>query len=152
MGRKEVLSLAAIEGKMGLIPDIARKLEANDIRRVVIVEDRLKNLVSAKKAMQDAVPSLDVFPVWVRVGMYRNKFESGRENAEWLEWAHAIDTIGGLSTTLESNHVFEDDIPVAVLFDLDGPLHDDDLRKTLQVDAVLAALLRHGWIGKAGEN
>jgi hypothetical protein len=145
--RGEALSVAAIEGKMDLIPEIAARLVERGVQRVVIVEDRLKNLIWAEDSIRLQAPSLEVFPVWVRVGIYRDEFDKEMGPDESVRWSHAIDDIGQLSQMLEEYAVLEEGIKVAAIFDLDGPLHDDEMRKKLQTQAVMRELLERGWIG-----
>lgn len=143
---KEVLSVIAIEGKMKFIPELVEKLKEKEIKKIVIVEDRVKNLVQAMRLIREASPEMEVFPVWVRVGPFKNKGEEGKTIDEWESELHAIHSIAELSEMLEKNNVFGEEIKVASVFDLDGPLHDDDKRKKLQTEAVIRALGEKGWI------
>ncbi|NLC30790.1 MAG: hypothetical protein GX765_01930 [Candidatus Moranbacteria bacterium] len=141
---KEVLSIVAIEGKMKFIPDIVKKFRENGIERIVIVEDRVKNLSKAMDLMRQTDNDTDVFPVWIRRGQFSDKIEKGKTLDEWARELHAINDISELIPLLEENNVF--DKKVGSIFDLDGPLHDDDLRKKIQTEVVIKYLQEKNWI------
>ncbi len=143
---KDVLSVIAIEGKMKFIPELVEKFKEEEIRRIVIIEDRVKNLVQAMGLIRETAPEMEVFPIWVRVGQFKDKGEAGKTIDEWEKELHALSDISGLSELLEQNNIFETGIRVASVFDLDGPLHDDDKRKKLQTEAVIRMLGENGWI------
>jgi hypothetical protein len=146
MDHKDVLSIAAIEGKIELIPQIVENFKKRGISKMIIVEDRIKNIVNAIKLIKETDENMQVFPVWIRVGMYKNKKEEGRNLEEWARELHAIENISELENILENNSVFENNVKVGSVFDLDGPLHDDDKRKEIQTKAVVEKLKKLNWI------
>lgn len=142
----DVLSIVAIEGKMKFIPAIVERFIEREIQRIIIVEDRVKNLIQALELIKKTSPGMEVFPVWIREGIWKNKIEEGKSLDEWAEELHAITEISQLMTLLEKNNVFDGNVKVGSIFDLDGPLHNDDVRKKLQTEAVVKALEKNGWI------
>ena len=142
----DVLSVIAIEGKMKFISMIVEEFEKKGVTKMVIVEDRVKNLVKALELIKKTSQNMEVFPVWIQVGQYKNKIEEGKTLEEWERDFHAITDVSQLMQTLENGRVFEEDVRVGSVFDLDGPLHDDDKRIQLQTKAVIKKLEDNGWI------
>lgn len=144
---KEVLSVVAQEGKMRFIPEIINRFLERGISRVVMVEDRMKNLVVARDIISKENPQVEVFPVWIRVDeRERDKYNNGKTLEEWIKEFHAIDNISDLMPILQENNVFEENIKVGSIFDFDGPLNDDYKRKELQIEIVLEILQKNNWI------
>ena len=145
--RKDVLSVVAQEGKMKFIPKIMERFLEKGISRAVIVEDRMKNLVTAMDIISKEYPQIEIFPVWIRTDeRERNKFNPEKTLEEWAEELHAIDDISNLMSLLRENSVFEDDVKVGSIFDFDGPLNDDYKRKDLQIEIVINTLEENNWI------
>lgn len=142
----DVMSVVAIEGKMKFIPVIVERFLQMGIKKIVIVEDRVKNLIKAMELIRQISPNIETFPVWVRVGQWKDAVDEGMILENCAKNFHAIENISGLASTLEENNVFKEGVKVGSIFDLDGPLHDDDIRKKLQSDAVVKALQEKGWI------
>lgn len=141
----DVLSVVATEGKMKFIPSIVEKFERRGIGAVVVIEDRLKNLISASDLIR-GVSDMETFLV---LASYYNKVEDRSKNVDEEvipDSVHVIDDISGLLPLLEMNAVFLKDKKVGTIFDMDGVLSDDELRKELQTKAVIDALQRNGWI------
>lgn len=141
---KEVLSVVAIEGKMNFIQDIVKKFKDKGVERIFIIEDQMKNLIKAIDLIKKTRENMDIFPVWIRQGQFKNKIEPGKTLEEWTKDLHAINDISELLPVLEKNNIF--DKKVGSIFDLDGPLHDDEIRKKIQTKAVIEALQEKGWI------
>lgn len=142
----EIFSIIAIEGKMQFIPEVVNKFAEKGIERIVIVEDRVKNLIKAMELIKKTSPEMEIFPVWIRVGQYKNKIEEGHSLEEWEKELHAIKNISEIEKVLEENNVFSEEAKVGSIFDLDGPLHDDDVRKKIQTEAVINSLKKESWI------
>ncbi len=142
----DVLSIVAIEGKMKFIPKVVERFLEKEIKRIIIIEDRVKNLVDVIELIKQTAPEMKIFPVWVRVGQWKNKIEAGMNLENCIKELHAISNISQLTTILEENNIFKEGVRVGSIFDLDGPLHDDDIRKKLQAEAVIKALIEKGWI------
>lgn len=141
----DVLSVVATEGKMKFIPSIVEKFERRGIGAVVVIEDRLKNLISASDLIR-GVSDMETFLV---LASYYNKVEDRSKNVgeEVIpDSIHVIDDISGLLPLLETNAVFLKDKKVGTIFDMDGVLSDHELRKELQTKAVIDALQRNGWV------
>ncbi len=142
----DVLSVVAIEGKMKFIPVIVEKFVEKGIKKIIIIEDRVKNLVQAIDLIKKTNSEMEIFSVWIRVGQWKNKIEEGRTLEEWSAEFHVIGEISQLGQVLNENNVFKEGVKVGSIFDLDGPLHDDDIRKKLQTEAVIKVLMEKGWI------
>jgi hypothetical protein len=140
--RRDVLSVVAVEGKMKFIPAIVHNFREKGINKIIIADDRAKNLLAALELIRQT-DDMDTFPVWIRQGMYKNKLEGRTE--EELQSLHPINSIGDLRRLLEENKVFENS-KVGSIFDFDGVLSDDDKRKELQTKAVYDALKEKGWL------
>ena len=141
----DVLLVVATEGKMRFIPSIVEKFERRGIGTVVVIEDRLKNLISASDLIR-GVSDMETFLI---LASYYNKVEDRSKKVDEeviLDSIHVIDDISGLLPLLETNAVFLKDKKVGTIFDMDGVLSDDELRKELQTKAVIDALQRNGWI------
>lgn len=59
---------------------------------------------------------------------------------------YSIENISELSTLLEKKDIFSKEVKVGTIFDMDGVLSDDSVRKKLQSDALISAFERNGWI------
>lgn len=140
----DVLSVVATEGKMKLIPSIVEKFERRGIEIVVVVEDRLKNLLSAS----DLIRGVSDMETFLALVSHYNKAEDRSKNVDEVvpDSIHVIDGISGLLPLMETNAVFLKNRKVGTIFDMDGVLSDDELRKELQTKAVIDALRRNGWI------
>ncbi len=144
---KDVLSVVAQEGKMKFIPEIMERFLEKGISRAIIVEDRMKNLVTAMNIISKEYPQIEVFPVWIRIDeREKNKFNPEKTLEEWAEELHAIDDISNLMSLLRENSIFEDDVKVGSILDFDGPLNDDYKRKDLQIEIVIKTLKENSWI------
>ena len=143
----DVLSVIATEGKMKFIPDVTRSFLEKQINTVVIIEDKLNNIIQATDLIKtNGGEAITVFPVWVRQSEYKNKIEKGHNLEESMSENHAIDTINELMNLLKQNNVFAPENKVGAIFDLDGTLSDDKKRKELQINALIAAFQEKGWI------
>ncbi|MGK2848548.1 MAG: hypothetical protein ACSLEX_00515 [Minisyncoccota bacterium] len=141
----DVLLVVATEGKMKFIPSIVEKFERKGIETVVVVEDRLKNLISASDLIR-GVSDMEIFSVLV--SHYNQAGDHSKNMNEVIipDSIHVIDSISDLSPFLEMESVFSRGKKVGTIFDMDGVLSDDELRKKLQTKAVIDALRRNGWI------
>jgi hypothetical protein len=146
LSRADVLSVVAIEGKMKSIPKIVEKFLEKKIKRIIIIEDRAKNLIEAMELIKQTSSEIEVFPVWIRSGQWKDKVEIGMDLEDSKKELHAIGDISQLDTILQENNVFEEGIKIGSIFDLDGSLHSDEIRKKLQSEAVIKALIEKGWI------
>ena len=143
---KDVLSIMAGEGKIKFIPQIVENFRKRGISKLIIIEDMMENILKASNLIKENDENMEIFPVWVRVGAYKNKVKEGKSLEEWSKKLHAIENISELEKVLDENSVFEGDKKVGSIFDLDGPLHNDDKRKEIQTEAVIKALQKEGWI------
>jgi hypothetical protein len=145
--RSDVLSVVATEGKMEFIENITKTFLQKQINTVILVEDRLKNIVQATDLIKKhAGEAISVFPVWVRQSEYKDKIEKGKSLEEWVSDFHAINTVGELMDLLKQNNIFVPENKVGSIFDLDGVLSDDKTRKEQQIGALIAAFKEKGWI------
>lgn len=143
---KDVMSVMAAEGKMKLIPMIVEEFVKKGITRIIIIEDRVKNITEAQKLIKESNSDMEVFPVWIRAGQYKNKIEPDKSLEQWEKEFHSIENISELEKVLSDNKVFENGVKVGSVFDLDGPLQNDDKRKEVQTQAVIEAIKNEGWI------
>lgn len=139
----EVLSVVATEKKMRFIPKIVEKFERRGVERVVIVEDRLKNLIEAENIIQK-LSKMETFPVLIKKGFLKEN--QGEKFAGTTHALHNLDGIQGLMLLLDAEGVFADNKKIGAIFDMDGVLSDDSVRKKLQADAVIDALKKKGWV------
>ena len=147
LNHKDILSVIAQEGKIDLIPVIMEKFSEKGINRIIIVEDRMQNLVDAMKIIRKQYPQIEVFPVWTRLDeREKNKLNPEKTLEEWSEELHAIDNISKLMQILQENAIFEDKVKVGSIFDFDGPLNDDYKRKELQAEIVIKTLRENNWV------
>lgn len=145
LDHKEVLKIIAIEEKTKSIPQIIDEFVKRKIEKIIIIEDRIKNLGIATRKIKEIKETLKVFPVWVKQGQYGNIIEN-IDNEEFLKTYHAINNISELSSLLEKNNIFKDNTKIGTIFDMDGVLSNDDLRKSIQIEAVIKALQEKKWI------
>lgn len=141
---KDVLSVLATEGKMKFIPDLIEKFRERGIEKVIIIEDRIKNLSQAIDLINQWGFGMEIFPVWVNQGQFKN--ELGGSDEEMLKSICIISNISELTSALETRMVFSKEKKVGTIFDMDGVLSDDAVRKEVQTDAVINALLEKRWI------
>ena len=59
---------------------------------------------------------------------------------------YVIRNINQLNSIFEKNNLFDGNNKVGSIFDLDGPLHNDELRKDLQTRAIYDELIKNEWI------
>lgn len=141
--RRDVLSIVAVEGKMKFIPKLMEDFKKRGIEKVIIIEDRVRNLnlaIDLARKNQD----MEFFPVWVRQGQHRDNMEGKSEEA--LASFHPINNISELMPLMEVNRVFSEEKKVGTIFDMDGVLSDDDIRKKIQTEAVIKILQKKGWV------
>ncbi len=142
MTNSEALSIKVSGNKMELVPEILKSLEEKQIDTIVLVEDRLANII---KFMEQS-ESINVFPVWVRQSDYKDNLEEGKTVEECKKQFNAIDKIDDLLDLLNTNNVFEQDKKVASIFDMDGVLLDDEKRREFQINAIIKRFRELGWI------
>lgn len=142
---RDVFSVVSAEGKMDFVLAIAEKFSNKGIKKVIIVEDRLKNLVNATKLIKQN-SQLDVFPIWVRQGEFKNKIVDSKSLSECIVENNAIENISELTDVISGNFIITDQEKVGAIVDLDGVLSDDEKRKEIQCIAVIKALSKKGWI------
>ena len=140
----DVLSVIAMEGKIKFIPDLIENFKRKGIETVVIVEDRQKNLVSAADTIH-RTSDIETFLVLIK-NDGRPGGDSKNVDTAIPDTIHVMEDISGLSLLLEMNGVFSEGKKVGAIFDMDGVLSDDDIRKRLQTKAVIDALRRNDWI------
>ncbi|MFA7308227.1 MAG: hypothetical protein WC026_16330 [Hyphomicrobium sp.] len=141
---KDVLSILATEGKMKFIPGLIEKFRERGIEKIIIIEDRMKNLSQAIGLMNQGGLGMEIFPVLVNQGQFKN--ELGGSDEEMLKSICIISNISELTSALETKGVFSKEKKVGTIFDMDGVLSDDDVRKKIQTDAVINALQEKSWI------
>jgi len=139
----EVLAVVATEKKMRFIPEIIEKFKKRGIERVIIIEDRLKNLIEAESFIRSA-SKMGVFSVLIKNDQSRESLKE--ESFKSVPAVRVLDRISGLLSLLEAERVFADNKKVGAIFDMDGVLSDDGVRKKLQANAVIDALRKNGWI------
>lgn len=140
----DVLSVIATEGKIQFIPGLIENFKHKGIETVVIVEDRQKNLIFAADMIHQT-SDIETFLVLIKKDG-RPEDDSKNVDTTIPNAIHLIKDISGLSLLLETNGVFSEGKKVGSIFDMDGVLSDDDIRKRLQTKAVIDALRRHDWI------
>ncbi len=140
----DVLSVIATEGKIKFIPDLIENFKHKGIETVVIIEDRQQNLISAAERIHRN-SDIKTFLVLIK-NDGRPKDESRNVDTTIPDAIHMIKDISGLSLLLETSSVFSEGKKVGAIFDMDGVLSDDNMRKKLQTKAIIDALRRHDWI------
>jgi len=140
----DIVAVIATEGKMRFIPDVAKHFKKRGIRRIVIVEDRLENLRSARDLIDEISSDMETFLVLIRHD--QNSKEEQFNSIESDDAVHAIENISELMALLEKKNIFSKEVKVGTIFDMDGVLSDDSVRKKLQADALIDAFERNGWI------
>jgi len=118
------------------------------VNKVIILEDTLKNLVTAVEIANQI--GLSVVPVWVRQGREKNKLPQQpiKEMDEWVTEYNSIDRIQDLSSKLTSLGINEPTGKGDVNFivDYDGVISNDKIKREIQEEAVINILKEKGWI------
>ncbi|MEF3691572.1 MAG: hypothetical protein V3574_00765 [Candidatus Moraniibacteriota bacterium] len=147
----EVMSIVATEDKMSRVPQMVDKFKEKGISTIFIIEDTKKNLIEAVDVIKENYPEVKIFPVWIDLSKKGKKSESF-DDVEIIADEktgydiYVISNIEQLDSVLEKNNLFNENNRVGSIFDLDGPLHNDELRKDLQTRAVYDELIKNNWI------
>jgi len=146
--RKEIITFAVSEDKLSDLPKILDSLKEKGVNKVIILEDTLKNLVTAVEIANQI--GLSVVPVWVRQGREKNKLPQQpiKEMDEWVTEYNSIDRIQDLSSKLTSLGINEPTGKGDVNFivDYDGVISNDKIKREIQEEAVINILKEKGWI------
>lgn len=141
---KDVLSVAISEDKFDCLEQVSEEFKSKGIRKVVILEDRLENLVRAEQMLTEK--GIEVFPVWVRQGRFKDVYPDTPERSqeEWMTRYHGVPNMEEALSVLERSTVLEKE--VGFLVDFDGIFSDDKARLELQTQAVVQAIKEKGWV------
>lgn len=147
----EVLSIVATEDKMSRVPQIIDKFKEKNINIIIIIEDTKKNLIGAVNIIKDNYPEVKIFPVWMDLSQKSEEPEDSDgvrtiRDEKMGGNIYVIRNINQLNSIFEKNNLFDGNNKVGSIFDLDGPLHNDELRKDLQTRAIYDELIKNEWI------
>lgn len=142
--RHEILTMTAAENKIELLPQILEEAQKRKLQRLIVVDDRVSNILQAIDAAKEA--GIEIFPIWVRQGLAKDNIPTETEGLEvWKQKLNAIDSIADLSEKLLETKALNSD-SVGFLIDYDDVLSSDARRMDLQVQSVGAMLRRNNWI------
>lgn len=141
---RDVLSIAVSEDKFDCLEQVSESFKSKDIKKVVILEDRLENLVRATEEMDEN--GFEVFPIWVRQGRFKDAHPNTpkRSPEGWIVEYHGVQDLKEALSLLEGSGVLRKGI--GFLADFDGVFSDDRIRFELQIQAVAQAIKDKGWV------
>lgn len=139
MLRTEGLQVRAAEDKFALLENMAHEFESLQVHNIVIVEDRLKNLVKAVEIIQNKAPDLNLHPVWLRQGIHEKSSSEGIEPPPEIYQVSSLDELSRHLRIDATQHT-------GFIVDYDGVLSDDLKRQELQNTAVYRALQEKNWV------
>ncbi len=147
---KDVLSMYASEDKMGLVPDVLENIKTRNpkARKIVVLEDRLKNIEEITKKIVQIDPEIEIVPIWVRQGLAKKSIpnEAGLSLEDWMKRANAVDSISQVPDKLTEMGIKKGDEDIAFVVDYDDVISNDEKRKDAQVKSVIEKLLENDWI------
>lgn len=141
---RDVLTIIANEDKMKLLPQLVNKFIEKEIERVIIIDDCINNVVLASNIINKLSSDIEIFAIWLNHGKNNDEFEN--INYKIKKSVHVMSDISELNSLLKANDVFSGGKRVGSIFDLDGVLFDDDIRRNLQTEAVVRVLKDKNWI------
>ena len=100
----------ASEDKMGLVPDVLENIKTRNpkARKIVVLEDRLKNIEEITKKIVQIDPEIEIVPIWVRQGLAKKSIpnEAGLSLEDWMKRANAVDSISQVPDKLTESYNF----------------------------------------------
>lgn len=139
--KQDVLSIVATGGKARFIPDIMKSFDKKQISTVILVEDRIENIIEAVDLIKNSNKSINIFPVLILKDENKHKIQE-----EDLQGIYVIDNINKLPDLLNENNIFSGISKVGSIFDLDGTLTDAKKGRKLQADALIKRFQELEWI------
>lgn len=135
--RKELLTFGGSLDKLGDIERWADQLVKNGVETIIVVEDRVSNIIAALDILKKK--GINAIPIWVRQG--RHGLKSPPEGVK-PEDLNAINSISEFNQQFLEKLV--GDHKCGFLMDLDGVVCDDDIRFEVQSEALAQWLLNMG--------
>lgn len=141
-----IISVAAAEDKFSLLHDILEEYQKMNIKRVIILENRSRNIEKAIKIGQD-FNEIEFFPVWVRQGVWKDILPKDltKNIEEWKHEYNAVDSIEDVIKKIQAKNLLNGE-KVGFIVDYDDVLSNDKKRMLQQVLATKKMLTKKGWI------
>lgn len=143
IGEKSKVKVFAGENKVDRIEEMCEEFHKQMIKKIVIIEDQVKNLNSIMLEIKDSY-NFTAIPIWIRQGFHKDQILSGMEEKSCVEKFNAINSLKDLGDKLVELNIKEGEAGFVV--DWDGVISDDKKRQELQSMAVYDEMVKRGWL------
>ena len=146
--RSEVLSVAAAEDKFSLVNKVLDDYKEKLINKIILVDDRLDNIIKFLNLAKKNAAQIDCVPIWVRQGNSKNSFpkDEGKTIEDYKQEYNAVDQVGQVLASLEQKVLIGESDKLGFVVDFDDVLSDDNKRRELQAESVIKKLKSKNWL------
>lgn len=146
--RGEVLSVAAAENKFTLVDKILNEYKDRQIDKIILIEDRLGNIIKFLDMLKNNANQINCVPIWVRQGNSKNSFpnDAGKTIENYKQEYNAVDEIGRLTDQLEQKALIGRNDKLGFVIDFDDVLLDDAKKMRFQAESVINKLKSKNWL------
>lgn len=146
--KSEVLSVAASENKFTLVDNVLNEYKGKMISKIILVEDRLSNIIKFLNIVKKNNVQIDCVPVWVRQGNSMNDFpkDEGDSIEDYKQKYNAVDQISEVMASLEQKALIAESDKLGFVVDFDDVLSDDVKKMRLQAESVINKLKSKNWL------